>query len=88
MENRSLESVGAGNELICLRALLPTVTDRSQAGPWLLALGALTIGVAAVAAEVLRGRRDAPGQAGGDSSGEDERDGPRTNGRDGSGDGA
>ena len=64
------------------------MSDRSQAGPWLLALGALTIGVAAVAAEVLRGRREGPGQAGGDSSGQDERDGPRTNGREGSGDGA
>lgn len=36
------------------------MTDDSQTGPWALALGTLAVGVGAVAAEVLRRRRDDP----------------------------
>jgi len=34
------------------------VTDEDLTGPWVLALGALAIGVAAIAAELLGGRDD------------------------------
>lgn len=38
------------------------VTEDSQTGPWVLVLGALAIGVGAVATELLRYRRNRPGK--------------------------
>lgn len=67
-----------------MRALLSTVTDESQTGPWALALGALTIAVAAVAAAVLRRRRTDSGEERGDGLDADGSDGDE---RDGGGDG-
>ena len=47
-------------EFIRLRPVSGHVTDESLTGPWLLALGALAIGVGAVAVEVLRRRGGDP----------------------------
>lgn len=47
---------GAGGRLFGSRPLPGHVTDESLTGPWVLALGALAIGVGAVVVEALRRR--------------------------------
>lgn len=52
--------VGRGRAFIRLQTPLSTMTDDSQTGPWVLALGTLAIGVGAVVARIRRRRRSEP----------------------------